>query len=109
MKLIIDIHQNIYKNIKESFDMPLDETILIKIKGAIKHGIPLNEQEPCDTHINWQYCTNLNDINKAIKTKDEDWEGLTSADDIINITWRDGCYVIFWRVENKKSEVNTNV
>ena len=39
------------------------------------------------TLLNWQYCNDLNDINEAIKTKDKDWEGLTSADDIISITY----------------------
>lgn len=51
--------------------------------------------------VNWQYCNDPNDINEAIKTKDEDWEGLTSANDIISITYdpNHGCYVIFWRSE----------
>ena len=56
------------------------------------------------TLVNWQYSNDLNDINEAIKTGDEDWEGLTSADDIINITWdaHHGCYVIFWRMEGSE-------
>lgn len=49
--------------------------------------------------INWQYCKNLNDINRAIKERDENWEGLKSAEQIINITWdsHQGCYVVFWK------------
>lgn len=49
--------------------------------------------------VNWQYCNDPNDINEAIKARDEDWEGLTSANDIISITYREGCYVVFWRME----------
>ena len=49
--------------------------------------------------IGWQYCKNLNDINTAIKEKDENWEGLTDAKQIISITYdsNHGCYVVFWR------------
>ena len=52
-------------------------------------------------HVNWQYCKDLNDINEAIKNRDEDWEGLTSADYIISITYNPshGCYVVFWKME----------
>lgn len=51
--------------------------------------------------IMWQYTHNPNDINDAIKNRDEDWEGLTSADQIISITYdtNHGCYVVFWTVE----------
>ncbi len=52
--------------------------------------------------INWQYCNNLNEINEAIKTKDKNWEGLTSADDIISITYDGGCYVVIWRMERSE-------
>ena len=50
--------------------------------------------------INWQYCKNLNDISKAIKEKDENWDGIT-ADNIISITYdsNHGCYVVFWRYD----------
>lgn len=49
--------------------------------------------------VGWQYCKNLNDINTAIKEKDENWEGLTDAKQIISITYdsNHGCYVVFWR------------
>lgn len=49
------------------------------------------------TLVNWQYCKNLNDINEAIETKDENWKGLTSADGIISITYdtNQRCYVVF--------------
>ena len=51
--------------------------------------------------IMWQYTHDPNDINDAIKNKDEDWEGLTSADKIISITYdtNHGCYVVFWTIE----------
>lgn len=53
--------------------------------------------------IMWQYTYDPNDINDAIKTEDEDWEGLTSADQIISITYdtNHACYVIFWTVERE--------
>lgn len=52
-------------------------------------------------HVMWQYCNDLNDINKAIDTHDEDWEGLTSAEDIISVMLdaNHGCYVVFWKTE----------
>lgn len=61
------------------------------------------------TLVNWQYCNDPNDINEAIKTKDEDWEGLTSADDIISITYdhNHGCYVVFWTMERNYKEKQT--
>lgn len=48
--------------------------------------------------VNWQYCKNLNDINKAIISNDPDWEGLKSAEQIISITFDTNhmCYVVFW-------------
>lgn len=54
--------------------------------------------------VNWQYCKNLNDIDEAIKNRDENWEGLTSADDIISITYNPnhGCYVVFWKMERSE-------
>lgn len=54
--------------------------------------------------IMWQYCKDPNDINDAIRRNlsepDTDWEGLESADQIINISWdsHQGCYVVFWEV-----------
>ena len=52
--------------------------------------------------IMWQYCKDLNDINNAILTDDEDWDGLRSAEQIINITYdtNHGCYVVFWIFED---------
>lgn len=50
--------------------------------------------------VNWQYCKDLNDINQAIISNDQNWEGLKSAEQIISITF-DGshmCYVVFWSV-----------
>lgn len=51
--------------------------------------------------IMWQYCKDPNDINDAIHYEDPNWEGLTSADQIISITWdaNQGCYVVFWTIQ----------
>lgn len=48
--------------------------------------------------IMWQYAKDLNDINNAIMTDDENWEGLHSAEQIISITYdtNHGSYVVFW-------------
>ena len=53
--------------------------------------------------INWQYCKNPNDIDNAIKNRDNDWEGLTSAEQFISITYDNnhGCYVVFWKMESE--------
>ena len=50
--------------------------------------------------INWQYCKNLNDINKAMTYDDYNWDGLKSAEQIISITFdtNQGCYVVVWVV-----------
>ena len=50
--------------------------------------------------ISWQYCHDLNTINMAIQKQDSDWCGLTSAGQIISITYdpNHGCYVVFWMV-----------
>lgn len=37
--------------------------------------------------VNWQYCKDPNDINKAIMSNDPNWEGLESADQIISISY----------------------
>ena len=51
------------------------------------------------TGVNWQFCKNINDINNAIVTHNENWPGLTSANDIISITYdsNQGLYVVFWK------------
>lgn len=53
-------------------------------------------------YIMWQYITNLNYINNAILTEDEDFESLKSAEQIISITYdtNHGCYVVFWKYED---------
>ena len=59
--------------------------------------------------IRWQYCKDLNDINQAIRDyhknypDNENWEGLYTADNIINITYdtNHGCYVVFWKAGNE--------
>lgn len=53
------------------------------------------------TLINWQYFKDPNDVNKAILEKDENWECLESAEQIISITYdtNHGCYVVFWKEE----------
>ena len=50
--------------------------------------------------VNWQYCKDPNDINKAISAKDEAWSGLYDASQIISISYdaNHGCYVVFWMV-----------
>ena len=52
--------------------------------------------------INWQYCHDPNTINMAINKQDSDWKGLTSANQIISITYdvNHGCYVVFWQVRD---------
>lgn len=59
----------------------------------------MEERKVNPSRINWQYCKNLNDINRAIEERDENWEGLKSAKQIISITWdsNQGCYVVFWK------------
>lgn len=58
------------------------------------------EEETTMGLIMWQYCRDLNDINEAILSHDEDW-GLNDAKDIISITYdpKQGCYVVFYREE----------
>lgn len=53
-------------------------------------------------YIMWQYVKDLNDINNAILTEDENWDGLKSAEQIISITYNinHGCYEVFWRYED---------
>lgn len=52
------------------------------------------------TNINWNWCNDPNVINEAIKSRDENWEGLTSAEQIISISYdaRHENYVVFWRI-----------
>lgn len=49
-------------------------------------------------YLMWQYCKDLNDIQKAIDGKDENWEGLESLHQIISITFdtNHNCYVVIW-------------
>lgn len=56
--------------------------------------------------IFWQYCKDLNDINKAIETEDGNWEQLKSADQIISVTYDEnhGLYVVFWRIPDEEDE-----
>lgn len=53
-------------------------------------------------YIMWQYVKDLNDINNAILTEDENWDGLKSAEQIISITYdtNHGCYVVLWKYED---------
>ena len=50
--------------------------------------------------VMWQYCKDPNEINEAIVTQNENWDGLKSADQIISITWdpSSAMYLVFWRV-----------
>lgn len=56
--------------------------------------------------IMWQYAKDLNDINNAIMTDDENWDGLHSAEQIISITYdtNHGCYVVFWKYEDQRND-----
>lgn len=51
--------------------------------------------------INWQYVKNPNEINEAIKSQNENFDGLTDASQIISITYDNNhaCYVVFWRMK----------
>lgn len=71
---------------------------LIKICKALNKE-PAELWHSGDNGIMWQYCRDPNDINKAMDKHDENWEGLTSAEQIISITYdtNHGCYVVFWR------------
>ena len=53
--------------------------------------------------LNWQYCKNLNEINTAIAEQDDNWYGLKSALQIVNITFDTNlnCYVVFWVIKEK--------
>ena len=55
------------------------------------------------TGVNWQYCKNLNEINTAIAEQDDNWYGLKSALQIVNITFDTNlnCYVVFWVIKEK--------
>lgn len=54
--------------------------------------------------IMWQYTNDPNDINDAIKSHDENWEYLESAEQIVSITYdvNHRCYVVFWVVERRE-------
>lgn len=56
--------------------------------------------------VNWQYCKDPNDINKAILEQNPNWEGLVDAKQIISITYdtNHGCYVVFWRYTKEIAE-----
>lgn len=64
-------------------------------------------QLPPGKLINWQYCRDPNDINKAIKEKDPNWEGLHTALDIISITYdtNHGCYAVFWITGKRRTDM----
>lgn len=53
--------------------------------------------------IMWQYCRNLNDINKAIEERDPEWEGLISAKQIISVSFENqhGAHLVVWTVEDQ--------
>lgn len=59
--------------------------------------------------VMWQYCRDPNAINTAILTKDENWEGLVSADQIISISWDNNqqCYSVFWWVGYDDSKLTS--
>lgn len=56
--------------------------------------------------VSWQYCKNPNEINEAIRNEDPNWDGLTSATQIISIFWNPEhrLYQVFWRVEDNEED-----
>lgn len=53
----------------------------------------------CIDYVNWQFCWDLHDVNRAIETGNEEWYGLKTTDQIINIIKEDtGRYMVIWRV-----------
>ena len=48
--------------------------------------------------IKWRYCWELEEINEAIKKQDPEWTGLTSARQIISVSFepRHGAYLVVW-------------
>lgn len=61
----------------------------------------MNTNEKDIIGVAWQYCKNLNEINRAIIDRNPNWEGLTSAEQIVSITFDTNhmCYVVFWRMK----------
>lgn len=71
------------------------------IADKLKDGATHDELKLINKNlINWQYVKNPNRINDVlIEHDDVNWEGLHSAEQIINIAWdgNHGCYIVFWR------------
>lgn len=102
MKFIVDgeFWKTACKGVKCCDCTMFDEKHDCRINTYIhKQPVYREERKASPSGINWQYCKNLNDINRAIKERDENWEGLKSAEQIISITWdsHQGCYVVFWK------------
>ena len=51
--------------------------------------------------ISWEYIKNLNEINELIRSTEEEYADLKSADDIVSITYdsNHGRYLVFWKYE----------
>lgn len=64
-----------------------------------------------ESYLMWQYTNDPNDIQDAITTKNPDWEGLESLQQIISITYNTNhdCYVVFWIASREimMDEMNT--
>ena len=82
----------------EVVELPRDLVIaareMLKARDMLKDGV---DNKRC--FVSWQYCKDPNDINVAIGMQDENWDGLTSADQIISITYdtSHNLYVVVWR------------
>ena len=51
--------------------------------------------------VNWQYCKNLNEINRAILSRDEEWLGLNDASQIISVCPEAGGYLVVWHADHE--------
>ena len=53
------------------------------------------------TIVNMQLCKSPSEINKAIMSNKEGWEGLYTAEQIISIAYisNKGSFIVFWREE----------
>lgn len=90
-----DMHENVVKEITtklQNGERPNDSGEWTEYK---------DEDMKVYALINWNWCNDPNDINEAIKSRDENWEGLTSTEQIISISYdaRHGNYVVFWRID----------
>ena len=76
----------------EVVELPRD--LVIAAHDMLRDGVDNKRR-----FVSWQYCKDPNYINVAIDAQDENWDGLTSADQIISITYdtSHNLYVVVWR------------